>query len=151
MDLEKHLHRCTPEDLKDKAVVSVLDALRDFQFPVRTGCTARLRDAILHEILATGWSSNVKVDYRSKITITAMHSEIGLCLQTGNMARFYADLLKLQLLFSKGRIRRAVYILPTKRSAKVLGANTAQFERLVDELDIFAEVISVPMLVVGFE
>jgi ABC-type siderophore export system fused ATPase/permease subunit len=80
-----------------------------------------------------------------------MHGQIGLCLQTGNMARFYADLLKLQLLFSKGRIRQAVYILPTRRSARVIGENMAQFERLVDELEIFAEVISVPMLVIGFE
>ena len=81
-----------------------------------------------------------------------MKGKIALCLQTGNMARFYADLLKLQAQFLDGKITSAIYILPTKRAAKKMGENMANFERMVSELkNLFSKVITVPLLVYGFE
>jgi hypothetical protein len=96
-----------------------------------------------------GWSSKVKLSLNSNITITAMNGKVALCLQTGNMGRFYSDLLKLQYLFQKRRITSAIYILPTKYLAKKMGSNLANFERLVIELKLFQEVITIPILVIG--
>lgn len=96
-----------------------------------------------------GWSDRVKVCPEAEITITAKKGEIGLCFQTGNMARFYADLLKLELLFQKELIHGAIYILPDKHLAKVWGENIANFERFTKEVSIFAQIIHTPLLIIG--
>ena len=65
------------------------------------------------------------------------------------MSRFYADLLKLEYLYQKGRANSAVYIIPTKKVSKLLGSNVAHFERFTSELKLFTEIITVPLLVIG--
>jgi len=72
-------------------------------------------------------------------------------LQTGNVARVYADLLKLQALFLEGRITAAVLIVPSKELSKTFGNNIASFDRLVSELAVFQAVITVPLFVIGLE
>src|SRR5436305_984736 len=72
------------------------------------------RDAILARLRGSnGWSGEVKLSPDAKITITFCKEGVGLCVQTGNMARFYADLMKLSLLHTQERIYGAVFVLPT--------------------------------------
>ncbi len=99
-----------------------------------------------------GWSDQVRVSKTSQISITSMREDIGLCAQTGNMARMYADMMKLQALYMDERIKAGIFIVPTKACAMEFGGNVANFERLVNELtNIFAKVITVPMAIVGFD
>ncbi len=63
----------------------------------------------------------------------------------------YADLLKLQLLFSRKKIAGAILLLYSKVSARELGENLAHFDRLTRELELFKEIITVPALVFGLE
>jgi hypothetical protein len=49
-------------------------------------------------------------------TVTSMKDEVGLCLQTGNMARMYADLIKLLTLYLDNAIKAAAIIVPSIRS-----------------------------------
>ncbi len=107
------------------------------------------RKAILQQLFRKGWSDEVKIDAESRITITSIKRDIGLCLQFGNMGRFYSDLLKLQHLFSNKRIKAAVYILPEKAYALDLGSNLANFNRLTQELSIFESTITIPISVYG--
>ena len=80
-----------------------------------------------------------------------MNGRIALCLQTGNMARFYADLLKLQAQFLDEKINAAIYIVPMKDAAKRMGQNMANFERMISELkNLFDRVITVPIIILGF-
>jgi len=118
---------------------------------VQRGCSSRLREVILRNLSIIGWSSRVRLSHSSQISITATNGDVGLCLQTGNMSRFYADLLKLQYLHQKGSIRAAIYLLPTKSTAEIMGSNLAHFERLIQELKMFSDVITVPILVIGME
>lgn len=104
----------------------------------------------LRRLSQVGWSNRVRVDSVSRISITSALDETGLCVQTGNMGRFYADLLKLELLHSREVLASAIYVIPTKRFSKKIGSNVANFERLVDELGIFSPVIRIPILVFGF-
>ena len=68
------------------------------------------------------------------------------------MARMYADLLKLQALYLDNKIKAAIFILPTKECANSFGANVANYKRLLKELtNIFFKVITVPMVIVGFD
>ena len=107
------------------------------------------RKAILQQLFRKGWSDKVKIDPTASISITSIKGNLGLCLQFGNMGRFYSDLLKLQHLFVRGRIRAAVYILPEAAYAKELGSNLANYNRLTNELSIFRSTITTPILVFG--
>ena len=85
------------------------------------------------------------------MTITSLKDQVGLCLQTGNMSRMYADLMKLQTLYLDNSIKAAAIILPSKDVAKILGDNIAAFDRLERELEIFKKAYHVPTLVISME
>jgi hypothetical protein len=110
-----------------------------------------IREKLLEALRKDGWSRPVKLDPEIGITVGAMKEGVALSVQFGNMARFYADLLKLQYLQLRGRATAAIYLLPTKESSKRLGENIAYFERLCRELAYFQEIIRIPILVVGLE
>lgn len=119
--------------------------------PSKTLSTTSFRDAILESLVRKGWSGPIRVSLESNITITSQKKNVGLCLQTGNMSRFYADLLKLQTLFSSGRISKGLFLIPTKIEAKRMDSNIANFERFVVELEIFKATITMPISVYSFE
>jgi len=85
------------------------------------------------------------------MTITTSREQVGLCLQTGNMARMYADLMKLQTLYLDGAINVAVIVLPSSATAKLLGSNIAAAERLERELVVFRKTCHVPTVIYSLE
>ena len=102
-------------------------------------------------LMQKGWSINIILSRKSKITINAYKDGIGLCTQTGNVARMYADLLKLQAMYRNKTIIGAIYIIPQKECSKTIGQNVANFERLQNELtNVFNKVITFPLLIIGF-
>lgn len=129
----------------------VISMLKEKEFIFGLNCSKHLRKSITQSLQELGWSGEIKIDVESGITITSMNDQIGLCLQTGNMSRFYADILKLQTLYLKDKAKASMFILPTKTSATQMGSNVANFDRLVEELTIFKHTITIPILVVGIE
>lgn len=117
----------------------------------RTRGASGIRRAVADRLTALGWSDAVRIRSSHGITITAMSQRIGLCLQTGNMARFYADLMKLQLVFIDGATDGGLYVVPTKKAASELGSNMVNFERIVAETRLFRSIITLPLIVLGFE
>lgn len=112
----------------------------------------RIGDAIVTALNKDGWSGEVALAGRaSKITITSAKHDTGLCVQTGNMSRMYADLLKLQQMFLHKTIKVGVMIVPSYAAAKKLGDNIINADRLVRELGIFHAVIHMPLIVVSFD
>lgn len=123
--------------------------LQTTPFSFQKHSATALRSVILDFLSRDGWSSNVAISPNSKINVTAMKGATALALQTGNMGRFYADLLKLQLLFHQAKAKAAIYILPSKDAARDLGENIANFDRFVEELRIFSGIITIPTYVIG--
>ncbi len=117
----------------------------------KIGAARKLRDSFLGALKTFGWSSEYPVAIGSDITITSVKQGVGLCLQTGNMARMYADLIKLQTLYLDGAIKSAVIVLPSQPMAKLLGSNIAQAKRLERELEIFRKAYHVPTLIYALE
>jgi hypothetical protein len=115
------------------------------------GAAKKFRVAFLDSLKGSGWSSEVAVAAGSDMTITSMKDEVGLCLQTGNMARMYADLMKLQTLYLDNAIKAAAIIVPSNPIAKLLGSNIAEAKRLERELNIFKKAYHVPTVVFGLE
>lgn len=152
MHLVEFSHRSGSSVLGATLLGRLRKSLRQLRFKARRHCTTHLRQTILQQLQTDGWSDKVQISRRRKLTITSMHRKVGLCLQTGNMARFYADLLKLQSLFIEGTIYGAAYLIPTSSAARLMGQNLANFERLTSELsEEFNRVITIPMQVIGFE
>lgn len=115
------------------------------------GAGKKIRDAITLKLREAGWTGEVAVSKGSNITITSVKDDVGLCLQTGNMGRLYADLMKLQTLYLNDSIKSAAIILPSKPVAKIIGDNIAEASRLERELEIFAKAYRVPTLVFAME
>ena len=110
------------------------------------------KDDLSNQLKTIGWSGKVRLSTSSSISITSVNNEIGLCTQTGNMARMYADLIKLQTMYVDGKIKAAIFVAPTKDCAKDFGDNVVNYQRLINELtNIFSKVITIPMIIVGFD
>lgn len=127
----------------------LVHSLEETPFRIKKSCSTELRETIERLIQLQGWSGKVKIDKSKAITITSMKNNTGLCIQTGNVGRFYADILKLQTLYLNGKIEAGIYILPTKSSANIIGDNLANFERFVEELNLYKKIITVPLFVIG--
>lgn len=152
MRIVEHDHRSGVNAVGSTLLTKLRNGLTSVSYRVHPNCAKGLRAAILGQLGRDGWSDKVQISTKRKLTITAMHGKTALCLQTGNMARFYADLLKLQAQFLDDNIRCAIYLLPTRSCAKIMGENIAHFERLSAELaSEFKQVITVPIVVMGFE
>ncbi len=149
MNIKTYFHQSKGTDWKGNDISEIIRAIEDLDISIESGCSKRLRACILRLLQLQGWSSKVKLSHASEISITAIKEDIGLCLQTGNMSRFYADLLKVQYLFQKGTISAALYILPTKHNSKIMGSNLANYERLTHEIELFCNIITIPMLIIG--
>lgn len=88
----------------------IITMLNKLDFEVQKGSAAKLRQRISEELFQLGWSDKTKIDSENDITITSMKGNIGLCMQTGNVSRFYADILKLQFMYIKDKVTAAIYI-----------------------------------------
>jgi len=107
-----------------------------------------IKKAIGEKFNDRGWADNVRVG-NSKLTVSFLKSKVGVCFQIGNVARTYADILKLSQLFKTGVIDVGVMIVPDKIESKKMGANYAKFDRLSNELKHFKDIIPIPILVLS--
>lgn len=144
-------------DLGSFGVVSLLAAgdtveivLKNWSPSTRMS-TRHLREEFSSGISKHGWSKAVKVSPNSQITVTSMRKDIALCLQLGNVGRFYADLLKLQTMFVDRIIRGGILVLPTKHEARRIGSNIANTDRGERELAVFKSTITVPLILFGIQ
>ena len=150
MIIKKYDHRCgskvVPQDILEKTIA----VFADYPNKVQKSNVALVKPDLKNKLMLEGWSDEYRLDIDSKITITSFQQGIGLCFQTGNVGRVYADLMKLQTLFVKGNIVAGILLVPLKSMVGVFGSNSANFERVIKELPIFEQVITMPLVVVGF-
>jgi hypothetical protein len=109
---------------------------------------AEIKKTINDRFNRKGWADKVKVG-NSNLTISFIKTRTGVCFQIGNVARTYADILKIMQLHHKGIIDVGIICVPHKIESKKMGANYAQYERLSKEFSQFNEIITAPILVIG--
>lgn len=151
MRSEIHYHqnaqKIIPSDFQHQVLKTITEAT--VKKPIST---QKIRISILGPLHNDGWSDEIRVaPTSSKIDITSMKANIGLCFQTGNMSRLYADILKLQTLYAEDRIKGSICIVPKRAFAKSFGQNIVNYERFVKEINIFCKTITVPILIYGIE
>src|SRR5689334_2532212 len=115
-------HCAGTEVVPEAAKNEIARAISSLAVKIGKGAATRLRENILEQLVKAGWSGEFLVSKDSDMTITSTKAGVGLCLQTGNMARMYADLLKLQSLYTDDAISSAVMIVPSYPVAKKLGS-----------------------------
>lgn len=136
-----------PQDITDR----VIGVIGDLDYSLGKYDIKHFKNDLSDRLKMQGWSGKVHLSVRSSISITSILKNVGLCTQTGNMARMYADLMKLQAMYLDDKIKAAIFILPTKECANSFGGNIANYDRFLNELtNIFSKVITVPMVIVGF-
>lgn len=136
-----------PQHIQDQ----ITKVIASVTAPIQHNGATRIRKEIISGLQNLGWSDMVKLDPSSNISITSVYENIGACVQLGNVGRIYADLLKLQALFLRGSIRAGVIIVPKNSAARILGQNITNSERLIREVEIFSTVLTLPLLIVGFD
>jgi hypothetical protein len=150
MNYLSHDHNNALQVLSKTHINDIDQTISNCRIKCRKGNIPIIRDKLHANLMNIGWSPEVQIDPNSRISITSIKNNIGLCIQTGNMARMYADLLKLQTVFLNNIINGGAFIVPLKNSAKIMGDNIAHYERLINELEIFKNVITIPLLIFGF-
>jgi hypothetical protein len=151
MKFSTHSHCAGEKSVSVGLQNEVRQVITSISIAPKIGAARKLRDSFLGTLKTFGWSSEYPVSIGSDITITSVKQGVGLCLQTGNMARMYADLIKLQTLYLDDAIKSAVIVLPSQPMAKLLGSNIAQAKRLERELEIFRKAYHVPTLIYALE
>lgn len=130
----------------------VIDIIEGMDYSLGKYEIKHFKDDLSDQLMVHGWSGTVRLSTCSSISITSVQRNIGLCTQTGNMARMYADLMKLQAMYLDKKIESAIFVLPTKECANSFGGNVANYDRFLRELvNIFSKVITVPMAIVAFD
>jgi hypothetical protein len=139
--------KALPPDILEE----IADAIEAIAAKPKRRAATKIRAEFLGSLTGAGWPSKVTVAKGSDMTITSIKDSVGLCLQTGNMARMYADLMKLQTLYLDNAIKVAAIVVPSNPIAKLLGDNVAEAKRLERELQIFKKAYHVPTVVFGLE
>lgn len=124
------------------------DILTDHSIIFGKKSPGQVKALVGHKFNAKGWADKIKVG-NSRLTISFLKSKVGVCFQLGNVARTYADILKLSQLGKKNVIDIGVIVVPHKIESKILGANYASYDRLSTEIKHFGDIINVPILVIG--
>ena len=107
-----------------------------------------IKTVISNMLNRRGWADSIKIE-PTHLTINFLKRKVGLCLQLGNVARTYADLLKIQLMYNKKLIDVGVIAVPIIEDSKRMGSNHAQYERLVEEVKLFDSIIKLPLVIIG--
>lgn len=144
-------HRFGDKVIPTGLLAEVQQAIANTNVKLGSGSAPNIRAAILGGLAAKSWSGEVALSSDSEITITSVKSKIGLCLQTGNVSRMYADMMKLQKLYVDGAIIAGIVIVPSAQCAKKIGSNVANSMRLSKELKIFERVITAPLVILSME
>lgn len=151
MNIKLYSHNFGVQAVKNKDFEKIDNLLKRIRFDLEEYSATDLRSIVMKELMKLGWSDKVKIDKSVNITITSMKNNTGLCFQTGNVGRFYSDILKLEALFQKDKAESAIYIVPTKKSSAMIGSNVVYFERVKKELKLFKHIITIPIALMGIE
>ena len=151
MRIQIYEHRSGLKVVPNNIISDVEKIVADVNPILSKKAVAGIKEDIRGRLEKEGWSGEYRLDSNSRITISSYLKGIGLCFQTGNVGRIYADLLKLQTLYVKVNITAGIILIPQIKTAKALGANMANYERLIRELPIFSQVITMPIVVIGFD
>ena len=131
---------------QESHIVALIEELKKIDYDFTEG-SRTFRDMFLDKIMRLGYTNRLAIGELTNITITSYCRGTGICLQLGNIARAFYDLLKLQSMFKLEKIKNAILICPD-----LPNGNRAYFSRIEKELsDIYQPVVEVPLLLISID
>lgn len=150
MTTQIYNYRSGQQIIPDNIRYSVINSIEEINYSIGKYDIRGFNRDLMDKLHAFGWSDTFQLSVYSRISINSVFERIGLCVQTGNVARTYADILKLQTLYTDEKINAGILVLPVKDCADAFGKNIANYERFLRELSlVFSKVITIPLLIVG--
>lgn len=137
--------------VSDSVRKSVQGAVTGVKTKAAKGASTKVRHEIMARLTVDGWAKAPKFAIDSDMSITSMRDGVALCLQTGNVARWHSDLIKLQSMYLDGKITAASMIIPGDAVSKKFNSNVISDTRLKRELAVFKKVYTVPTLIFVLE
>jgi len=103
------------------------------------------------EFKKRGWENHPKIIKEKNIKLEAdfKKERVQIEVQFGNMARWYADVFKMQVSYSQDMIDVGIVIAPMKQFADTIDENIVYFERIVREIPYAKMSLTLPILIVG--
>jgi hypothetical protein len=105
---------------------------------------SEIKDQLTTYFDENGWIQKFKYSADVANTISAVRAEVGICTQFGNVARLFYDVLKLEHCYDAGIISSSIIICPLSPSG-----NRGYLDRLYRELQVYQNVINVPICAIG--
>ena len=133
---------------KDEIWNEIVESLSDPALKFKKTEARNMKNKVSNSLNRFGWGDTIKIE-PTNLSINFIKQNVGLCIQLGNVARTYADLLKIELLYERKLIDMGVIAVPIYSESKKFGSNYSQYERLVEELKLFKNIITTPIIVVG--
>src|SRR5258708_4743743 len=144
-------HKGAEEEIRERDEDWLFALYNTEEIQIESKGGALVREYTRRRLSENGWSGEVTISSDHDLTIFAKKGELAFQIQTGNASRAPYDLLKLQYMYAERSISAAIFALPTRAAAKVLGDNIASFDRVAGELGLFDRIITVPILLLAFE
>ncbi|MBT2289065.1 hypothetical protein J7E73_07940 [Paenibacillus albidus] len=113
--------------------------------------TKNVQEHFRDVLTLAGWSGPARISVDSNLSIFSLKADLAFQVQLGNISRCAYDLLKIQYMYQSGKINMAALAVPTNSASKELGSNSANSNRVWNELQIFNRVITVPILLLAVE
>jgi len=150
--IEHYSHKNGKQELENRNLYDWVTGIFEVpQIKISRGCTNSIREHVRYKLLESGWSGEIPIDPAFDLTVFSIGHGVAFQIQTGNITRAFYDLIKLQYLFSRGKIGVAILAVPSSTAAKNIGSNVANFSRIMNELALFNNVITLPLTLISFE
>ena len=150
--IEQFSHENGGTELKQRGLSDWVSEVFDAAIiKIGKGTTNAIRDHVRGKLLIKGWSNEIPIDPAFDLTVFSIGQDVAFQIQTGNISRAFYDLVKLQYLYNRGKIKTAILAVPSQTAAKNIGSNIANFNRVMNELPLFRSVITLPLTLISFQ
>jgi len=131
----------------------VAKILLNVEISFESASTSSVRSHLLEILDSLEWAIKSRPLESIPFRTSAVSSNrSALQCQFGNIANAFYDLMKLQLVFSKGLATGCILIVPMRRTAKQINSNVANYETILSNLDAgFSSFITAPLVLMGIE
>jgi hypothetical protein len=139
------------DGLFDNGINEACDLIRNFEYNPKLENISDYKKKLLDSFSDSGFVMKYSLG-NTNLSINGIKSDVGLQIQLGNAARFYADMVKLQWFYDENVISAAIYVCFTKSSAREsYASNLVTMERCLKELVLFQNILTLPVLVIGLD
>ena len=123
--------------------------------PCKTDAPPQIKAELESRLISIGARGPLLVDQSTRIRVKMALNSVLISVQTGNVGRFYADILKMSAMHHDIPDFAACLVVLTKgqahRSAHSGTGNLVTYERSVPELKLYSRFLPIPAVIIGVD